>query len=343
MIKFAKPAMPLARIFNKFLMAICCFTFFSNTASAQKTQKFVLDLPVTKTSNSLYHKITLLDQRPDTTNLGMVFKGIFNKTGNVVAPGSLQAQLDRLLINLTGNTAQPQELLLQVQRLRFMEIRNSFPEIGYFYLKANLFVYDGNSYKKLITIDTIVIKKAIVDVTGEILKAGKKTVSGFISAGIIRAPVPALVKSYSFAEIINEGKSIKTYPNGLYTTYQSFVDQKPDYQIVFEDGEMQKNKVLYIIDAKGELKPAYINKMTLLVHNNQLYLAKPSSGNVTPSDFYQIDNVTEKVFSTLPVGKPMSTGAKTLQTLGTAYVIALGVSAVIIGTLIAIKGGERFD
>ena len=197
-----------------------------------------MEFPETKVSNSLYNRIQLLDLREDTTNLGIVQTGGFNRKETLIANPALRKQLRIILGELTDSaTAQSGELLLRLQHFRFSEITGGYSQSGFCQLGAELLAKNGTGYQLLDTLNTNVTIDKASDVTDKILKAGGDRLTAFIAKNLTRT---AGGRSYSYAEVQKLDSFRKrnlpvyntnTYTNGLYRSYDAFVAQRPDAQI----------------------------------------------------------------------------------------------------------------
>ena len=271
---------------NKFFVAFCFASLLFSTVKAQSTESFSFTLPINKVSNSLYNKISFIDARTDTTNLGIIQKGAFNKQAKLVANESLTIQLDHILKALIDSTSKPGELILQVRQLRFYEVTGAISEKGYFAFRAELYAKSMGSYKKLALIDTVSVVSAM-DVTNKNLKRGSETIANFIASNLNREPTAPL--SYSYTDITKidsiEKSQLKlftspAYAEGVYFTYKSFRDQTPDGNIVIDGDSLKKNNVKALLADGQSIKVKPANTYAIV------YKGKPYI--VTPYEFYPL-------------------------------------------------------
>jgi hypothetical protein len=263
-------------------------------ANAQKTEKLTFSLPQKKVANSLYNKIKLIDVRADTTNMGMIQTGAFNKPTAVVAKEPLANQLNNILAALTDDTAKPQELAIQLRRISFTEETGGFSEKGYFFLSAQLYAKTSDGYKRISTIDTTATVGSGMDVSNALLKKGGETLSKFIAENLTRQPSNF---TYSFNEVekvdsIEKSKlpiyNTNTYIDGYYSTYTSFSNQVPDGQITVEGEKVRPGKVK-VPDDQGKLRKLKPLAVYAIVYKGKPYMVNEfgyypisKSGN----DFY---------------------------------------------------------
>lgn len=317
---------------SKIFFSIAAITLLidSNT-QAQSTQKFTFELPENKVSHSLYNKIGVLDIRKDTTSMGIIQTGAFNKNTKVIAKEPLDNQFNHILNALTDSTAKSQELLIQIRQLSFAEVTGSFKENGYFYLRAGLYAKQPNGYQEIKTIDTISQISSGVDVTKALLQRGSETIAGFIASNLNKAP--AAEKIYSYTDLIRidsvEKRNLKvynttTYADGLYLTYQSFCNQVPDAPII-----VTNNFIDYTMKTpgeKGKLKKVKSDKVYAVVYQGQAYIA-------TKYDYYPLKKTNDDFFFT----------GKASATPSTVGMITARAFFGILGTLAASNAEATFE
>jgi len=306
------------------------------SAQAQHVKLLIFKLPKKPVLNSLYNKIAVLDTRTDSTDMGLIYTGTFNRTAAVVVEPTLHAQLDKVLSGTTDSTAKDGELLLHIQHIRFAELASTFKEVGYFYLKADLYTHNHSGYKKLAAIDTLVLKKSAVDVTETILDAGQETIVNFIRGNLLKASVST--ENLSLEQIKRLGEVTPTYVNGLYASYGSFVKQQPDLKIEIKKKSDGKSQELYAFSKAGKEYKAPVERMVLIADNNKLYLIKRPGfwGNESP--YFPIDKVTGDLYAMLPLGTPVTRAGKTTR-IATIAVIYSTIAAFLI--ILAVKDGEH--
>src|SRR5262245_4098183 len=83
----------------------------TNLLAQNRTEDFMITLPEQKITGSLYKTISYLDSRYDTSHMGIVQLGAFNKKARVVPKTHFSVQLQQVLNALTDSTAKEGELL----------------------------------------------------------------------------------------------------------------------------------------------------------------------------------------------------------------------------------------
>lgn len=220
---------------RKLLVAAALLFSFSLYSYAQnKQESFQLALPENKIDNSLYKKIQVLDIREDTTSLGVMQKGAFNKQVKVVPEIPLSLQFSKLLSALNTDSAADGELLLLLREFRFAEVTKAMSEFGYCHFRAVLFAKTTAGYSKLQTIDTVATIRAM-DVTKKTMREGSRLISAVIGQNLTKQPVGDIVLAEQQLLSIDSFEKQKlplyttsSFTDGLYYSYASFAQQQPD-------------------------------------------------------------------------------------------------------------------
>jgi archaellum component FlaG (FlaF/FlaG flagellin family) len=265
-------------------------------AQAQKTTKILLRPKVNKVTVSLYNKIKVVDARPDTTNYGIVQKGMMDENAKVILKQPLQIQLNNILADLVDEKSGQGEILIQLRQVTFAEITKVFSQKGYFYMKAIIYGKDAEGYKRLGKIDTLVTVSA-GDVTGKLLRTGAETISNFIAANLNKAPSASANFSYNdIAKVEDSEKSnvklytTTTYIEGLYKSFKSFADQTPDGTFIV-DGKTVKKSTVKIFDVKGAKVKPKLDSIYAIVYQGKPYIA-------TSYDFYPLEKTNSDFYFT---------------------------------------------
>jgi tetratricopeptide (TPR) repeat protein len=249
-----------------------------NLFSQNKTEDFVITLPEQKIPNSLYKTISFIDSRYDTTNMGIVQLGVFNRKARVVPKTHFSEQLKNVLNALTDSTSKDGELLFQLRQFNFAEITGSLSEKGYCYLRADLYAKTNDQYQKTGSIDTVILVKA-GDVTRAMFRNGSKTITNFIGSNLLQSPTDAV--SYSYNDVMHidsiEKRRINVYnaagyKDGAYKDFQSFARQEPDYDsltVTFKDGKIDRVKTP---GEDGKMTTLKAKNMYALVHQGQIFI-----------------------------------------------------------------------
>ncbi|MBD1391871.1 hypothetical protein [Mucilaginibacter glaciei] len=263
--------------------------------SAQHKAYFEPSLAKTKTKNSLYNSIKLIDSRTDTT-LGFVQTGAFNRRAVVVTKQPLENILSSIFYSAVDSDAGSGKLLLHLRQFNFAELTAGMSESGYLAFQADLYSQINDQFKLIGAIDTLFQLRSSIDVTNPLLKKGSDTLAGFIQSHLTKNTVNELTYSYSDVVHIDsiEKKSIKlyntkTYTDGLYLTYKSFKDQKADKDLTVSGAYLYPGNVK-ALDENGKLKEVKLNKSYAVVYKGEPYI-------VTSYGFYPLQKNSNNDFT----------------------------------------------
>ncbi len=255
------------------LLTICTHLF-----SQRVTRDLVISIPDTIIHNSLYNKISLIDSRNDTTFYGIVQWGLSNRKARVIARIPISLQVKKLLGSVIDSTQKDGELFLNIRQYSVAEITDLFSEHGYCMLRAELYAKERNRFKIIELIDTVWSNSAI-DVTKDLLKNSGKLLSDFIVSNLAYQSTDTI--SYSLSEIKNIDSIEKSkillyttskYNDGLYLSYESFRNQKPDRQILYSKRKDGSFKVLEMINPYGTYKKIKGDQSYAMILNGEIFI-----------------------------------------------------------------------
>ena len=300
----------------------------TKTQAQQHTEKFLFTTPKTVVPNSLYNSIHLVDMRDDTTNLGMVQKGAFNRKAKVVPEVALNVQIAGLLKSMVDSTTKHGELVLLLKEMSFTEV-TTFSERGFYFLKADLYVKKEAGYTLLDKIDTVVMVKSL-DVTKATLRNGSKSFTEFISSNLNYEPVDDTYFSYyelTRMDSIEKSKltlyAADTLREGVYENYTNFKNQEPN-RLLFQAKE--KNGALSeisILNKKNKYEKIASENCYAVVYKGQPYIA-------TEYGYYLLQKKVNEYYFTGKYKTPASAGS----------MITAGFFFGIIGAAIAADAGS---
>ncbi len=263
---------------TKFLKPLLCLlliTISINFAQAQKKEPFSFAMPTTKVQNSIYSKITFIDQRTDTSQLGRVLTGAFNRQAVVIPKESLQTQFSNILNALTDAKGEQGELLLHLRQLNFLEQTDGYVKTGSFFTRAELYAKIQDGYKLLSKLDTgFAVKYSDNDL---LLENGGNILTYFIANNLTKIPAG---NTYVLKDVVGidsiEKRSIKLFTtdslaDGFYANYYTFQNQLPDGEIYIEGDSVKSNNVK-AYDAKRKLKKLKPNTVYAIVFKGQAYI-----------------------------------------------------------------------
>lgn len=310
---------------NRLAFLFALFVLNFGTVAAQKaTKDFEIELPEQKVSNSLYNNIEYVDSRYDTSNMGIVQLGAFNKKARVVPVIPFQQQLQKVVAALTDSSAGSNTLVFQLRQLSFAEVTGAMSEKGYCYLRAALYHKKNDGYGLVNTIDTVLLVKSM-DVTKGLFRNGSKILAGFIGDNLNRPATEDL--HYAYNEVMHidsvEKRKLKVYnvnayTDGVYKRFESFVNQVPDHSNMEVTLKKDTISVVRVPGENGKMEKIKAKNLYAVVYQGKIFIA-------TDYGFYPAEKYNDDFLFT---GK-----AKVAASAGD--MIAAGVFFGIIGSLIA--------
>lgn len=317
---------------NKPLLLATILLLFVYQATSQKdTEDFTITLPTEKITNSFYNRITYVDSRYDRTNMGIVQLGAFNRKVKVVPTVLISEQLNNVINALTDSSAKNDELIFLMKQFNFAEVTGAMSEKGYCYMRASLFAKSNEAYKRINSIDTVILIKSM-DVTRALFRNGSKVITEFIAQSLVKEPESQ--EQYSFEDILNidsiEKNKIALYTaasltDGIYDSYESFKNQAPDKKV---EAELKNDKISSIkaINDNGEKEKVKPKEIYAVVYSGKPFIA-------TDKDFYPL---TKKENDFVFTGKAKVTA-------NSGDVIAASIFFGVIGGLIASNAEATFE
>lgn len=226
------------------------------TYAQDKVVDYNLIAPVEKTPNSPYQKISLLDSRINTENLGIIQTGAFNTKAKLIPKVPLSEQLQKILDGMS-DTKENGELLLQIRKLVHAELTKVTSEHGFFDFKANLYRKDGDTYYKIAEIDTNHFTKGM-DVTKKLMRNSSEIITDFIKNNLNNKPIDTL--KFTAAQIkdyyTNERERLKLYStekliDGAYKDYNQLKGLTPYISEVYVKND-NLSKGFFTTDQNGK-------------------------------------------------------------------------------------------
>jgi hypothetical protein len=114
---------------------------------SQDFKEYKIEPSLTQIPGSLYNSIRFADTRVDSSNMGIVQRGLMNAHVMVNTKIPLSKQLHDYMTSVIDSSAKDGELLLQLRHILFCETTTMSSETGYCYMKANLYAgKDAQTY-----------------------------------------------------------------------------------------------------------------------------------------------------------------------------------------------------
>ena len=253
---------------------------------AQHVQVFTLYDPNIQVNNSLYNKLKVLDSRADTSQLGIVQTGAFNRKAKVVVDKPLAPAIVLIFGKLAAQATGKGTLLLQLRQFNFAEVTSAMSEKGYCYLRAGLYSNQGDRYQMISFIDTLVAINGI-DVTRSLMYKGSELLTDFLMQNMLKGPTDST--AYTFQNLVKideleKGKlklyTTDAYADGVYLTYRSFANQTPDKAVVVQ-GNVTSAGTVKALNEKGKLQQVKPQKVYAVVYKGQPFIT-------SRNDFYPL-------------------------------------------------------
>lgn len=254
---------------------------YSSLSFAQKGIKdFEISIPNEKVAGSIYNTLQVVDIRDDTTHLGIVQLGAFNKKVFVMAERPLQEQMQAVVRALNGTDAQDGELLMLIRQFSFAELTSTFSEKGFYHFRAAIFVKKETGYQQLDALDTALVVSSM-DVTRAMFRKGSEVITNFIKANITKSEGKEQLLSFNQVLAIDNREkaglavyNTMSYKDGLYKTYKSFADQTPDEQNISVEFSLDNNiKTVRTATGKGKFERILSKNMYAIVYEGKPYIA----------------------------------------------------------------------
>ena len=228
------------------------------------TEDFHLSYTSKITSNGYYSRIEFLDSRSQKEDLGYVYSGPENKKVAVINKKDFNSQLKNLIKKTIDSSNADGELLFQLRKLKFLEKLETASEFGICLFRADLYVKQDSTYKRIGRVDTIIIVEA-PDATKPLFESTGNAINNFVLLNLIKDF--SNTENYNFNQIIKIDSIEKSkfklytanqYTNGVYKTFESFKNQIPDFRIlemVYKKEKLNSIKVLTPKGSKSKINP----------------------------------------------------------------------------------------
>jgi hypothetical protein len=237
------------RALTFFLLLLSCTSLFSQDLSSV----FQLTAPQRKPVRSLYKTIIFFDSRQDTT-IGTYLTGPDNKTVKLVLKATAQPQMVNILNAYTDAGSGNGAILFQLKRFSFAEPART----RYCYLSAAIYALKDAGYAKLASLDTTLVITSAAEFPSVLAQEGNQVIDDFIAKAILLPATDAVVYSYDDLVHIDSVEkrripvyNTNSYTEGLYGTYSSFMNQRPDVRGEVKEKSDGKLSVR-ILDPKWE-------------------------------------------------------------------------------------------
>jgi hypothetical protein len=256
-------------------LLIALLIFSRDTIAQLPLEDFSITVPYVKINNSLYNKIELLDSRIDVTDFGIIQRSESPYPLKVLPTVHLAKQLNNIVSNLLDSSARDGQLLFQLRKFRFA-VNGGRNELGYFFLKADMYAKVNRSYQKVNSIDTFIFLHH-PEVANYLFLRASIVVDGFLTASLTKSPLDN--DFYTLDDLLNvekrdieklKSRTTTGYVDGLYLSYNSFINQTPDKQITVK----LKNDwdPITVYDENNKKIKVDLKSVYTLVYRGKMYL-----------------------------------------------------------------------
>ncbi len=260
--------------------------------SQKRTEDFTITLPSKKVDKSYYKTIKLIDDRIDTTSLGIVQQGGLNAKARVVPTSRLSDQFQSILDSINDENTEDGTLVLYLKQLYFAEVTSAFTEHGYCYFQGFLFAKNNDGTYSLIDKTDKVIDHRAADVTKETLRKGSEMLGDFIVKNVTEKS--EATNHYTFEELKNfdavDKQTISLYysnelKDGVYRDYNSLKNQQPQQAISnvkFYGNQPKIHRVFEAVD--GKEKEIKKDDIYAIVYKGEAYIYLPIENLFTKAE-----------------------------------------------------------
>ncbi len=253
------------------------FLFLGNLFSQEEFTDFNISEPK-HISYFDYRLIKVTDQRTDTSNMGFMYGNILKRLAYVQPYTPLRDQFQMAITYLADSTGNG-ELLLQIRKMKFIQRTNEYDDNGVFFFRASLYSKKNNNYLKIATVDTLlVVPNSEYPIT--LAKKAGQLVSDFVFN--TNSHLSLQNKTSSYKEIVkidsvekSQAKAycVGDYTNGVYTSFDSFKKQIPDFKASKLKFRSIKLKKVYRANSGGKNIKLDNRKIFVVVEKGKMYIS----------------------------------------------------------------------
>jgi hypothetical protein len=260
-----------------FLFNYCSiFSQYEDEVLEEKYKEFILECPLSPSETSLYNEIEIIDSRYDTTQLGIVQLGMFNRKARLLAKKPLDIQIKNAFKSILPSTPNAGKLIFVLRQYNFAEVTGAMNEKGYVILRGSLFCKKEKGYQLLSSIDTVYVIRNF-DVTKAMLSEGSFYLVSLIWRNLNEIPKSGQLLSYQdlFSLDSLEKTKLPLYKNeslkeGAYFNYESFKNQVPDKNVIVEYSSKGEIRGVSYINESGDQKKLKKNEIYALVDKGKI-------------------------------------------------------------------------
>jgi hypothetical protein len=217
--------------------------------------------------------------------MGAIHSGEFTNKAPVQVFIPFSIQLNDLLKSLIDEVAADGELLFQLRKLKFAESETGGFEKGLCFLRANLYEKNGNSCKKLSSLDTVIVL-VYAETSSTLPDEASKMITSMIASSLTKKSSAESIDLSKVENIDREEKFLlplynpslykggkdTTLTNGVYFTYSFFKNLTPNRQIASVIIRSNRSLQLKILNNKDKPEKIAEDKFYAFVNEGTAYV-----------------------------------------------------------------------
>lgn len=241
----------------------------ANGAERERMKEFVLGKPQVAIPNSLYDKLIVIDQRKEGELLGRV-------DYDVIAKPKLSVQLVSFMNQVIDESAQSGTLVLCLKRFQFAQLSGVMSTQRFCSINADLYEKDDTVYRPIQTLDQIFFLEG----NGKkIMQTGDLELTTLIVRHLLHHgdrkigwSYHEMVASDSIAKQKLKLYTTSEYVNGVYSNYESFKNQIPDFQATITV-KRDKIRSVFTTDNTGNQRNLFPRDVYALVVDGRPFIS----------------------------------------------------------------------
>ncbi|OQP40877.1 hypothetical protein A4H97_14810 [Niastella yeongjuensis] len=266
---------------------ICLLAFVCTCQKiqAQKSEVISLEPQHIIITSSAFSNVRIVDTRLDTT-LGIIHRGALQSPVELKNTQPLKDELASAVAKLIlGASKQEGTLCVNIRQFGLSEYSAAGIRTGVFRLSAVFYLRQANSYRKLLTVNTRVLIKAVLgDVTKRLLDTVPQVWGSLVQQAASYDPAQSEAATQLTARYIDEldveeKKALPVYntnlaQKGLYATFDDFKNNRPSQQAAFyyKDGVIAP--LVYELKENGMVgKEIKFNKFYAVCDGKKMYVS----------------------------------------------------------------------
>jgi hypothetical protein len=269
------------------IVCTCCNAVFAQE-SDKRTEYLHLQPRRVTINSAIFSNVEVIDNRYDTTHLGFVQKGAFNRKEALILSQPLKNEIGATVTKMIdGANKQEGTLLINIRRFYVSELTLAMSESGTFGLKAEFYLKRDSGYKRMFTIDSNTVVSGL-DVTKKLLDTTPETFGAFIQQAASFDPAQCDTRLYTAYDIQHieelEKREIPVYnvdipKKGMYATYEDFKNNRPSSEnVLVENRKGFSRPFIYELKENGKKGREILRKYYYAVCDGEkMFISRPNT------------------------------------------------------------------